>query len=263
MVWVDPGPVQNVCYNIHKTNGIVIFLLALVRLGWRWAHPVPLLPADMPEWQAKLARTTHALLYLVLFLMPITGFRGDPEARGRRVPHRLSGQPHPRGSPRAPTSGRSSCARSGSACTWRTPCRGSPRGEKIGVFACSTGPAPRTRSAASPRPTATPCRSWSCRWAIRAASRTSAELQLGAQLRSTSPSPPSRSPWRRGAERPAARVHPGAERPRRARCWSRSRSTCSTRRCRSRSTTARDPAAHRPDPAAVGARRRLAGPGAR
>ena len=65
---------QNVCYNIHKTNGIVIFLLALVRLGWRWSHPVPLLPADMPEWQAKLARTTHALLYLVLFLMPITGF---------------------------------------------------------------------------------------------------------------------------------------------------------------------------------------------
>ena len=28
----------------------------------------------MPGWQAKLARTTHALLYLVLFLMPITGF---------------------------------------------------------------------------------------------------------------------------------------------------------------------------------------------
>jgi cytochrome b561 len=48
MVAVDPGPVQNVCYNI--------------------------LPADMPEWQVRLARTTHALLYLVLFLMPITGF---------------------------------------------------------------------------------------------------------------------------------------------------------------------------------------------
>ena len=74
MVSVDPGTVQNVCYNIHKTNGIVIFLLALVRLGWRWSHPVPLLPADMPDWQAKLARTTHGLLYTVLFLMPITGF---------------------------------------------------------------------------------------------------------------------------------------------------------------------------------------------
>ena len=31
MAAVDPGPVQNVCYNIHKTNGIVIFLLALIR----------------------------------------------------------------------------------------------------------------------------------------------------------------------------------------------------------------------------------------
>jgi cytochrome b561 len=69
-----PGMLQNVCYNIHKTNGIVIFLLALVRLGWRWSNPVPALPADMPEWQTRLARTTHALLYIVLFLMPISGF---------------------------------------------------------------------------------------------------------------------------------------------------------------------------------------------
>ena len=74
MVWHGPGLVQNVCYDIHKTNGIVIFLLAIVRLSWRWSNPVPLLPADMPGWQIKLARTTHALLYLVLFLMPVTGF---------------------------------------------------------------------------------------------------------------------------------------------------------------------------------------------
>jgi cytochrome b561 len=74
MTSVEPGTVQNVGYNIHKTTGIVIFLLALVRLAWRWAHPVPALPADMPVWQARLARTTHAILYLVLFLMPITGF---------------------------------------------------------------------------------------------------------------------------------------------------------------------------------------------
>jgi cytochrome b561 len=74
MVWHGPGLVQNVCYDIHKTNGIVIFLLAIVRLGWRWSNPVPLLPADLPGWQAKAARITHALLYIVLFLMPITGF---------------------------------------------------------------------------------------------------------------------------------------------------------------------------------------------
>jgi cytochrome b561 len=74
MVASGPGTLQNVCYNIHKTNGIVIFLLALGRLGWRWSNPVPALPADMPGWQTRLARITHALLYIVLFLMPITGF---------------------------------------------------------------------------------------------------------------------------------------------------------------------------------------------
>jgi cytochrome b561 len=74
MVSVEPGTVQNVGYNIHKTTGLVIFLLAIARLGWRWSNPVPLLPADLPTWQARVARTTHVLLYLVLFLMPITGF---------------------------------------------------------------------------------------------------------------------------------------------------------------------------------------------
>src|SRR5690606_18965855 len=73
MTAVDPGTVQDVCYNIHKTNGIVIFLLAIVRLGWRWRHPVPYLPSDMPAWQVRTARTTHAILYIVLFAMPITG----------------------------------------------------------------------------------------------------------------------------------------------------------------------------------------------
>ena len=74
MVSLDPGTAQNVFYNIHKTTGIVIFLLAIVRLGWRSSQPVPALPADLPTWQARTARTTHALLYLVLFAMPITGF---------------------------------------------------------------------------------------------------------------------------------------------------------------------------------------------
>jgi cytochrome b561 len=74
MVSVDPGTVQNAFYNIHKTTGIVIFLLALVRLGWRWSQPVPGYAPDMPAWQARAARTTHALLYIVLFAMPITGF---------------------------------------------------------------------------------------------------------------------------------------------------------------------------------------------
>jgi cytochrome b561 len=74
MVAADPGTLQNVLYNVHKTTGITIFILAVIRLGWRWTHPVPALPADLPTWQARLARLTHGLLYLLLFLMPISGF---------------------------------------------------------------------------------------------------------------------------------------------------------------------------------------------
>jgi cytochrome b561 len=74
MVSVEPGAVQNIGYNIHKTTGVVIFLLAVVRLGWRWSQPVPVLPADLPGWQAAAARTTHVLLYLLLFAMPLSGF---------------------------------------------------------------------------------------------------------------------------------------------------------------------------------------------
>jgi cytochrome b561 len=74
MVSVQPGALQNFLYNVHKNVGLIIFLLACFRLAWRWAHPVPFLPPDLPRWQAVAARTTHALLYLLIFLLPTTGF---------------------------------------------------------------------------------------------------------------------------------------------------------------------------------------------
>jgi cytochrome b561 len=74
MVNASPGALQNFLYNVHKNVGVIIFALAIVRLAWRLMHPVPHLPDDMPDWQRTLARTTHFLLYALLFLMPITGF---------------------------------------------------------------------------------------------------------------------------------------------------------------------------------------------
>lgn len=74
MVAIERGTLQNVLFTTHKNVGLVILALAVVRLGWRWAHAVPELPADLPDWQTRLARTTHVLLYILLFLMPISGF---------------------------------------------------------------------------------------------------------------------------------------------------------------------------------------------
>ena len=99
-------------------------------------------------------------------------------------------------------------------------------GERIGVFAMQHGPAPRTRSAAWRRPSATRCRSSCCPAATRASI-----LNM----------PPNFSSllnfqhvtkWceqviaaRVGARRHAPRLHAGARTAARARCWSRSRST--------------------------------------
>jgi cytochrome b561 len=74
MVSANPGALQDFLYNVHKNVGVIIFVLAIVRLTWRLMHPVPRLPEDMPDWQRTFAHVTHFLLYALLFAMPITGF---------------------------------------------------------------------------------------------------------------------------------------------------------------------------------------------
>jgi cytochrome b561 len=64
-------------YNIHKSIGLSIGLLVLLRIVWRWRHPAPLLPATVAAWQRLAARCSHALLYLCLVLMPLSGFLGS------------------------------------------------------------------------------------------------------------------------------------------------------------------------------------------
>jgi cytochrome b561 len=63
-------------FNLHKSIGLTILALMCVRLLWRWRHPAPPLP-PLPRWQAGLARTTHVLLYVALFVMPLAGYLGS------------------------------------------------------------------------------------------------------------------------------------------------------------------------------------------
>jgi cytochrome b561 len=57
----------------HKSIGLTIFALALVRLVWRFVSPPPPFPATMPRWQVVGARLTHFAFYALLLLMPISG----------------------------------------------------------------------------------------------------------------------------------------------------------------------------------------------
>jgi cytochrome b561 len=58
----------------HKSVGITILALALLRLTWRWFNPTPALPPTLKSWERSLARATHVLLYVLLFAMPLSGW---------------------------------------------------------------------------------------------------------------------------------------------------------------------------------------------
>jgi len=70
-----PGPRAD-AFNLHKSCGMVIFALMVARLGWRLGHPPPPLP-PLPTWQRALAGTTHALVYVALFVLPLSGYLGS------------------------------------------------------------------------------------------------------------------------------------------------------------------------------------------
>jgi cytochrome b561 len=57
----------------HKSFGITILGLAVIRLAWRWLNPPPPLPS-MPRWQHLAANLNHWALYALLFAMPLSGW---------------------------------------------------------------------------------------------------------------------------------------------------------------------------------------------
>jgi len=57
----------------HKSVGLTILLVAVLRIGWRlFDRPPP--PPPMPAWQRLAATTTHWGLYALLLAMPLTGW---------------------------------------------------------------------------------------------------------------------------------------------------------------------------------------------
>jgi cytochrome b561 len=61
-------------YQVHKSIGLTILLAAIVRIVWRIFHRPPALPADMRPFEMAAARTGHALLYVFLIALPLTGW---------------------------------------------------------------------------------------------------------------------------------------------------------------------------------------------
>jgi cytochrome b561 len=60
--------------SIHKPLGILILILAAIRLVNRVLNPPPPLPRAMPRWQVMLANASHLLLYGLMLVLPLVGW---------------------------------------------------------------------------------------------------------------------------------------------------------------------------------------------
>ena len=60
--------------NPHKAIGISILLLTVGRILWRLTHRPPALPDKITGWQAKAGQSAHILFYVLMIVMPLTGW---------------------------------------------------------------------------------------------------------------------------------------------------------------------------------------------
>ncbi len=67
-------PSRGTVINLHKSVGIVLGLLILLRLLWRLRHAPPAWPSSMSAVQRRAAQLGHVALYVCMVVMPLSGY---------------------------------------------------------------------------------------------------------------------------------------------------------------------------------------------
>jgi cytochrome b561 len=81
MMSLPTGPEQTRMLVFHRSLGVTIFAVTVIRLAWRLTRPVPPLPAAHPRLTELISGLTHWLLYALLLLMPVTGYLQSADGR--------------------------------------------------------------------------------------------------------------------------------------------------------------------------------------
>lgn len=93
MMTVEHEPGGERFFDLHKSIGLVVFTLVLVRVLWRLSHRPQRLPSAIPRWQVRLSEIVQWLLYAMMLLLPLTGILGASYSRaglqffGMALPH--------------------------------------------------------------------------------------------------------------------------------------------------------------------------------
>jgi cytochrome b561 len=74
MANADLGQAEDTLYHLHRSIGMLLLPIVLIRLIYRLRHPPPPLPDDIPASQQITAHTTHWTLYALLIVQPIVGW---------------------------------------------------------------------------------------------------------------------------------------------------------------------------------------------
>lgn len=61
-------------YNWHKTIGILVLILTIIRILWRIFHKPPALPDFMLAWEKLLSNLVHFGFYVFMLAMPLSGW---------------------------------------------------------------------------------------------------------------------------------------------------------------------------------------------
>lgn len=68
------GPDKIATYALHKSLGLSILALVMLRLIWRLYAGAPAPLAGTPRWQERIASVTHVALYALLLALPLSGW---------------------------------------------------------------------------------------------------------------------------------------------------------------------------------------------
>ena len=74
MVDLPQGSSRGFYFSLHKSLGILTFLLIIFRLIWRINSPPPDRPSEIRRFRGILADAVHRAFYFVLLIQPITGY---------------------------------------------------------------------------------------------------------------------------------------------------------------------------------------------
>lgn len=74
MTDMQDGDLKWTVYGVHKAVGLIVLATIGFRIIWRFMNPEPELPKALPRWQKLASRINIRLLYVLMVVMPVSGF---------------------------------------------------------------------------------------------------------------------------------------------------------------------------------------------